>query len=216
MKCDQGKYLEAYIKGTLHKDDMENMASHIRACESCTNDLQRLSDIAPVINKVKSFEPRMENPELFKRNVLKKIEQKRRAKIAPSPENLLDKLIYFLVQPAVRYSFMSAAAIIFGVFIYQQTIIVQKIGSLEKRIEVNSQGNSSSKTPRRNIGTILKNRQELSQEDKEFNELLKDHRALEIKHQILLRILEEKYPDTYQEVIKEMDNAGLNQANTNI
>ena len=158
---------------------------------------------------MKVFKPELVNPGKFRNEILGKIESKQKGDLLYDVSSLLDHVIALLVHPVTRYSFISAALIIFGVFIYQQTVIVQKISSLEKRMEVKPLRGKS-------IDAFFKRRSSENTEDKEFNDLLDDYRLLMLKHRVLLKSLKEKYPEAYNEVLKDLKDADLLSENINI
>ena len=223
MHCKYHKKIEAYHHGMLKEQVSEQIRAHLQECRDCSGYLAELKTTDQIIEKVKDFSPVLQNPGTFKNEILSKIEKRKKRNVSNTVFLWIDKLIYALVHPVTRYSFISAAVIIFGVFIYQQTIIVQKIGSLEKRMETSVKSddtrlNDKKSQPGRLTGieALIKKRPGSTAGDVEFNELLEDYQLLLLKHKILLRSLRKKYPETYQEIIRELEKAKLLPENVNI
>jgi len=216
MKCKQQKKVDNYHSGELNEQDHNFIKEHLNSCTECKAYLGELKYKDKVLTRVKSFKPELPNPVAFRNEVLDNIKARKSWSIYTELTKLLDSFIFILVQPATRYSFITAAVLIFGVFIYQQTIIVQKIGSLEERLESNVRSGNTKTSSLKNLEAFFKKRSVLKIEDKEFIELLEDYSLLQIQHKVLLRVLKERYPETYQEIMKELEEAKLLPENINI
>ena len=207
----------------LDEKASEQMRSHLQECLDCSDYLAELKATDQIISKVKDFNPVLENPGIFKNEVLSKIEEKTKRNESNVLSLWIDKLIFTLVHPVTRYSFISAAIIIFCIFIYQQTIIVQKIGSLEKHMEtaatnddIRSSGKKSQPGRLTGIEGLIKKRPGSTVGDVEFNELLEDYRLLLLKHNVLLKIIQKKYPEAYEDIIMQLEKVELLPENVNI
>ncbi len=216
MKCKQLKKIEQYHHDGLKDDEFEFIKNHLEECRECTSFLARLKSSEQVLSKVKAYKPVLENPMAFKHEILSQIPSENKRSVFDEIAKLIDTIVYVLVQPVTRYSFVTAAVIIFGVFIYQQTILVQKIGSLEKRMESNVPSGESKNSNRKNIEAFFKKRSGIKADDSEFNELLDDYRLLLIKHKALLKTLKNNYPETYKDITKQLEEAELLPDNINI
>lgn len=223
MKCNQQEKIESYHKGELHGEELIAIEQHLEICADCQEYLAELKVQEQVLSKVRSFKPELAHPETFRNEILGKIQPKQRWNLAhgflpirQAGSMLFDGLVSILVQPVTRYSFISAAVIIFGVFIYQQTIIVQKIGSLEERMESNVKIGDSKLNSRKNVEAFFKKRSGTKESDVDYNELLEDYRLLLLKHKVVLKALKEKYPETYKDILKELETAELLPENVNI
>lgn len=216
MKCNQLKNVESFLKGELDEKDAATLQVHLAHCNACSDYYAELIYKEKLLPKLKGFKPTLENPADFRSEILGKIQSGKRLNLSYRLSSLIDNLIFIIVKPVTKYSFMTAALVIFGVFIYQQAIIVGKIDSLEKRREYNVKSEVQSMTSRKNVEALLKKRSGIKSLDKEFNELLEDYSSLQIKHRILLRILKEKYPDTHRDIVKEMEAVQLLPEDLNI
>lgn len=216
MKCNQQEKIESYHKGELQGEALTFVSQHLENCSECQTHLAELEALESVLTKVKEFQPELANPGAFRNEILEKVRPKQQGSFIHGLSMLLDHLISLLVHPVTRYSFISAAVIIFGVFIYQQTIIVQKIGSLEKRMETSVKDKDSNPVNRKGVEAFFKKRSGIKTGDMEFNELLEDYRLLLLKQRVLLKALQEKYPDTYKDILKELEKAEMLPENVNI
>ena len=216
MKCNEQGKIDSYHKGELHGEAYSLISKHLENCTVCSAYLEDLKAHEQVIQQVKNFSPELPYPQSFRNEILDKIEPKPSWNLTDGFSTLFDRIISILVQPVTRYSFITAAVIIFGVFIYQQTIIVQKMDSLEKRLESNIKSGDSKLSNRKNIETFFKKRSGTKSGDMEYNELLDDYRLLLIKHKVLLKTLQKNYPKAYKDLINELEKAELLSDNVNI
>jgi hypothetical protein len=216
MKCKHQKKVENFHVGEISKEDLSFLREHLKTCVECKEFLGELKYNDQVLAAVKSFKPTLNNPVAFRKEILDNIKPRKSRSVFNELSKMLDTLIFILVQPATRYSFITAALFIFGVFIYQQTIIVQKIGSLEKRMETAAKSGDIKSSSLKNVEAFFKKRSGVKTEDKEFNELLDDYRTLQIHHKVLLKVLKERYPEIYRDIMKELEEEDLMPENINI
>ena len=212
MKCKQLKKVEQYHDGDLSNQEADFIKSHMEGCPDCREYLKSLHAQERVLSHMKTFQPVLENPKAFKQEVLKQIENQKRRSAREEINKIGDTIMYILLQPVTKFSFAAAAIVIFGVFIYQQMVIVQKIGSLEKRMESNVAPTDTRISSLKYLETYFKKR---PGGKSEYNELLEDYWLLQIQHKVLLKALKNKYPDVYQDIVKELEKAELLPANIN-
>ena len=212
MECKQQKKVEQYHDGDLSNQEADFIKSHMEGCPDCREYLKSLHAQERVLSHMKTFQPVLENPKAFKQEVLKQIENQKRRSAREEINKIGDTIMYILLQPVTKFSFAAAAIVIFGVFIYQQMVIVQKIGSLEKRMESNVAPADTRISSWKYLETYLKKR---PGGKSDYNELLEDYRLLQIQHKVLLKALKNKYPDVYQDIVKELEKAELMPANIN-
>lgn len=216
MKCKYSKNIVAYHEGRLDQDDQRDMRNHLKTCTICQQYLAELEFVDQRLAQLKSYNPKLENPVDLRNEVLRKIKPRRQLVFKSEISHMLDVVISLLVQPATRYAFFTAAIVFFGLFVYQQSSIVQKIDSLEKRLESKMNNEDSKTSNRSSIEALLKREVEGRHQNKDFDELLQDYSELQIRYRLLIRTLKEKYPETYKELEKELDKELLTNPNINI
>ncbi|MCG8309366.1 MAG: zf-HC2 domain-containing protein [Cytophagales bacterium] len=217
MNCKQLQKIENYHEGKLQTEELNFVKKHLESCDECRRYLDELKSQALLLSRIKNFKPTLINPVAFRNEVLDQIQSKRNRYLVVRASRFVNSIIFILTQPITRYSFITAAIVIFGVFIFQQTIIVRKIESLEKRMGSNIVAKESGRPGRKNVDAFFKGRMEVqSDSDEAFRELLGNYRSLQIRYTVLLKMLKEKYPATYQEILKELEEAELLPENINI
>jgi hypothetical protein len=216
MKCKYSKSIEAYHEGHLSNGDHTEMSKHLKTCDECRQHLGELEYGDQWLAQLKSYKPKLENPVALRNAVLSNIKPRRQHVLKHEILHMLDVVIGLLVQPATRYAFFTAAIVFFGLFVYQQSSIVQKIDSLEKRLESKMNNEDSRPANRSSIEVLLKRELEGKHQNKDFDELLQDYSQLKIRYSLLIRTLKEKYPDTYKELVEEMDEELITNPNINI
>ena len=216
MKCKQLKKIENYYRGGLTDLELAFIQEHLETCDVCSGYLNELKYHDQFLSRVKNIRPELQDPVTFRNEILSNIKPVKKWSARQEFIKVIDTIIFILLHPAARYSFITAALLIFGIFIYQQTIIVQKIGSLEKRIEVNTKNHDSQSSNRMNIEAFLKKQDVEKISNQEFDDLLNNYRLLQIKYKVLIKLLKEKHPETYREFFKEEDVENNLSANTEI
>lgn len=216
MKCNYRKKIEKYHDGSLGEKESAIISKHLESCQSCQQYLNELEYFNLRIAQLKSFNPELVNPGGFKNEILSKIKPRQQNVFRNEIMRVIDAVIMVLVQPATRYTFITAAIVFFGLFVYQQSNIVQKIDTLEKRLESNIQHEDSQVSSRKNIEAFLKREVVEKQQNKDFDELLQDYSQLQIKYKVLIKVLQEKYPETYKDLVEEMDEELILLPNINI
>lgn len=216
MKCNYRKKIEKYHDRSLSEKDFAIISKHLETCTACQQYLSELKYFDHRIAQLKSLKPELVNPDGFRNEVLSRIKPRKQNLLRNEIMRVIDAVIIVLVQPATRYTFITAAIVFFGLFIYQQSSIVQKIDSLEKRLESNIQHKDSQVSNRKNIEAFLKREVVEKQQNKDFDELLQDYSQLQIKYKVLIKLLQENYPETYEELVKEMDEELILFPNINI
>ena len=223
MKCKLQKNIEPYIRGELEGASQAKMKAHLQYCETCQMYLNELKEHEQLLAKVKRYNPTLSDPGSFRNEVIQMIDtepESALSRVITRPKlvavQFIDQVVSALLLPVTRYAFISAAMVIFGVFIYQQTSIMQKVDSLEKRIETSQQSGDLERTGRRTADSLIKKLPDTLSGDMEYDELLEDYRILQLKHKVLLKALQERYPETYKDILNELENAGLKPDNLNI
>jgi len=216
MKCKKLKSIDLFHQGDLTHREAVSMEDHLSGCLECAQYLKELEQYDQLLTGLRGYSQELTNPSLFRDSVIRKIETKDKSNIALQWAGFWESLVYTMLKPAVRYSIVSVAIIIFGVFIYQQTIIVQKMESLENRIEESRNPGDTENFKKRTAESILKVRPESGSDNLQNKELLKEYRLLKLRHKLLLRMLQENYPQAYEELLKELGEVDAPPSGLNI
>ncbi|MCK5704485.1 MAG: hypothetical protein KAI29_25205 [Cyclobacteriaceae bacterium] len=216
MECKYIGKIEKFYGNKLSNQEITIINKHLETCNICSDFLKELEYSDQFIAQMKLVKPDLPNPVSFRREVLSKIKLKPRMVFRNDIRHMIDVIIYILVQPATRFAFISAAILFFGLFVYQQSMIIQKIGTLEKRMETNMDIRDSQKFNRLDIEALFKVRKEENVGEEEIEDVLNDYRILQVKYRILIKVLKDKHPETYRELLKIIDEEKSSFANNNI
>jgi hypothetical protein len=218
MTCRYSKKVEKYHNGRLDEQGVATIENHLETCDICSGQLNELKRSDQLLSKIKSIEPQLANPFNFRNEILANLKQKNKRSYKYDLMKVFDTIIYILLQPATRYSFISAAMVFFGIFVYQQSIIVQKIDTLEQRMEFSAQGRKSKSSDQDNMEILSRYKDREEERLDDIENLLDNYQLLQIKYRFLIRTLKEKYPDTYNEIariIEEEKSALVNSTSQN-
>lgn len=207
MECKHIRKTEKFYENKLSDHEIAIISKHLETCNICSDFLKELKYSDRFLSQMKLVKPELADPANFRHGVLSKIRPK--MVFRNDIRHMIETIIYILVQPATRFTFISAAVLFFGLFVYQQSMIVQKLGTLEKRMETNMDIRDSQKFNR-----IIRKEEKVGKE--EIEDVLNDYRILQVKYRILIKALKDKYPETYRELLKIIDEEKSSFANNNI
>ena len=157
-----------------------------------------------VIARFKSEKTELPNPGEFRNEVLQQIAAMPRARSNVADFKLaMDNLLIFLLQPATKIAFISAAIVIVGLFGYQQFHLVEKMDALTLRLENNMILSESTRADR--IEILSKYQLKTQATDENIDQLVRDFASLEIRYKVLVKALKSKYPEVYADLQKIID-----------
>lgn len=200
MKCKFLGKIEKFYENKLSDHDITIINKHLETCNICGDFLKELENSDQFLTQIKLVQPELADPINFRHEVLSKIKLKPKMVIRNDIRNMIEAVIYILVQPATRFTFISAAVLFFGLFVYQQSMIVQKIGTLEKRMETNIKARNSQSFVREKLEVLSKYQEIKPGQTEDIKSLLNDFRLLQIQYRFLVKTLKEDYPETYNEL----------------
>ncbi len=203
MKCENLEKIDLYFEKKLNDQERAFIAEHLETCDACHGYLNDLKHTDRVIGQLKSFNPELANPLAFRNEVLAKINPIQESVFQSTLDRIVEAIISILVKPATKYAFVAFAAIFFGLFVYQQSMIFQKMDDLEKRMESKAENVPTSREL--SLETFFKRKEAKMIEEKHTDNLLNEHRYLQLKYTILLKVLKDRHPDTYREFIQKIE-----------
>jgi len=192
MKCKYEDKVTAFHDGKLHKLDTDNVQAHLKECKTCQSLLAQLEKKDAFIRQISQVDVDLRNPAQLKSQILSRLPE-RKTRFQDIVANVSEHILGLVLQPAARYSIISAAVFIVGLFIYQHYMLVEKVDALANRMEVNIQTNvqRSSLMDRLEILSGAQGTGELSDLDR----LINDYRILSLRYQVLVKTLKNQYPD---------------------
>jgi DNA-directed RNA polymerase subunit F len=200
MKCKYLGKIEKFYENKLGDHEITIINKHLETCNICGDFLKELEYNDQFFTQIKLVQPDLADPVNFRNEVLSKIKLKPKMVFRNDIRNMVEAVIYILVQPATRFTFISAAVLFFGLFVYQQSTIVQKIGTLEKRMETNIKTRNSQSFMRDKLEVMSKYQEIKPEQTEDIRSLINDYRLLQIQYRFLVEILKDAYPETYNEL----------------
>lgn len=213
MTCRYSKKIEQYYDGRLDEQEVATIENHLGTCITCSKQLNEMKRSDQVLARIKSVKPEVANPITFRNEILANLKPKAKRNYRYELMKVFDTIIYVLLQPATRYSFITAAVIFFGIFVYQQSIIVQKIDTLEQRMELRAQARKSKRFDQDDLEILSRYKDREGERPGEIENLLDNYQLLQIKYRFLIRTLKEKYPETYDEIVRIIEEEKSASAN---
>lgn len=213
MNCRYHEKIERYHDGRLKEQENVAIENHLETCHICRKYLGELEYKDQFLLKIKSVNPELADPDKFRNEILSNVKPKMKWSFKYNLMNVFDPVLFVLLQPATRYSFISAAIIFFGIFVYQQSTIVQKIDSLEQRMETSINGRKTNISNRDHTEILSKYQEREKEGVDEIENLLDNYQLLQIKYRFLIRTLKDKYPETYDEIVRIIEEEKASLAN---
>ena len=132
MNCDDyQRLLHLNRSGELSAQEAEDLRSHLRLCEKCTLEYQRIQRADELLDPVAAVTPALNNPETLTANIMRGV---RDASRSPERRGLLDPLLDFFLPPLVRYAAAVAVLLIVSTFLYQLMTTLNKVASVEQQM----------------------------------------------------------------------------------
>jgi hypothetical protein len=132
MSCERYQsLLHLNRSGEISTLEAEELRQHLRVCEKCTLELQRIERTDGFIDRLGTFSPTSTNPEKLTAEILRRV---RAESTAAQSLNLLDRLLDFFLLPSVRYSTVTIIFLIVLTSATQLVMMLNDISSLEQRM----------------------------------------------------------------------------------
>jgi hypothetical protein len=117
--------------GEISTHEADELRQHLRLCEKCSLELQRIERADTFIDRLDAFSPTPKNSEKLTADILRRA---RAESAAPKSLNMLDRLLDFFLLPSVRYSTMSIISLVVLASATQLVTMLNDISNLEQRM----------------------------------------------------------------------------------
>jgi hypothetical protein len=132
MSCERyQRLLHLNRSGEVSTREADELREHLRLCERCAFEFQRIERADEFIDRLGAFSPTPGNPEQLTDDILQRV---RGESTALRPLNPLDRVLDFFLIPSVRYS---TVAIVLGItltFMTQLVMMLNEISNLEQHL----------------------------------------------------------------------------------
>jgi hypothetical protein len=132
MSCERyRRLLHLNRSGEISEHEAEELRQHLRLCEKCSLELQRIERADGFIDRLSTFSPISKNPEKLTTDILRRV---RAESVAPASSDALDALLDFFLLPSVRYSTVAIIVLILLTPATQLVMMLNDISNLERRM----------------------------------------------------------------------------------
>jgi anti-sigma factor RsiW len=132
MSCERyQKLLHLNRSGEISHQEADELRQHVRLCERCALELQRIERADKFIDRLNAYSPGPANPQKLTSEILRRV---RAEALVPTPRALFDRFLDVLLIPSVRYA---TAAIVLSVtltFTTQLVSMLSDVADLEARM----------------------------------------------------------------------------------
>ena len=139
MKCDRYRHmLYLYRDGELSRREAEELRQHMRECESCRMEGERISVFNQSISHLRTFRPVYRGAHASTTAILARV----RSSANPAAAGFTDRLLDLFILPRVRIASASFIMVAVGLFLFQYSTFFWDIQSLE--VAATARSNSTS------------------------------------------------------------------------
>jgi anti-sigma factor RsiW len=132
MSCERfQQLLHLNRSGEISAREASELRQHVRLCERCALELQRIERADRFIDRLGAFSPAPNNPEKLTSDVLRRV---RAEGVRPKPSGLFDRVLDFFLIPPVRYSAVAIILLVTLTFMTQLLMMLNRISDLEARM----------------------------------------------------------------------------------
>lgn len=172
MSCKRyQQLLHLNRSGEISHQEADELRQHVRLCERCALELQRIERADGFIDRLGAFSPARTNPEQLTADILRRVRAE--SSIARSLGSM-DRLLDFFLIPSVRYATVAVVLIITVTFMTQLLTVMNDITSLERRMA----------SPGRNDATVAT----YTMQSKTLQEVATSERAKPLKDNVSVTV----------------------------
>ena len=132
MSCKQyQQLLHLNRSGEIFRQEADELRQHLRLCEKCSLELQRVERADGFIDRLGAFSPVPKNPEELAANILRRVRAESTARRSLNP---LDRFLDFFLLPSVRYATVAIVLLITMTFMAQLLVLMNNISDLEQHM----------------------------------------------------------------------------------
>jgi hypothetical protein len=132
MSCERyQQLLHLNRSGEISTQEADELRQHVRLCERCALELQRIERADGFIDRLGAFSAAPKNPEKLTADILRRV---RAESTAPKPQNTLDRILDVFLVPSVRYSTLAIVLLVIMTFMTQLLTMLNGVSGLEQRM----------------------------------------------------------------------------------
>ena len=132
MSCGQyQRLLHLNRSGEISRHEAEKLRQHLRSCEKCSLELQRIERADGFIDRLGAFSPTPKNLEKLTADILRRV---RAESTAPTSLSPLDRFLDSFLIPSVRYATVTIVLLVTMTFMTQLLVMMNNISNLEQRM----------------------------------------------------------------------------------
>lgn len=153
MSCERyRRLLHLNRSGEISTHEADELRHHLRLCEKCSIELQRIERADGFIDRLGAFSPTSRNPEELTADILRRVRAESTEPKSPRP---LDRLLDFFLLPSVRYSTVTIVVLVTMTFMTQLLVMMNNISDLEQRMALPARHEATEATYTMESKTLL-------------------------------------------------------------
>lgn len=126
--------------GEISSQEAEELRQHVRLCERCALELQRIERAGAFTDRLGAYTPAPVNPEKLTADILRSV---RAQSIAPQPPGIVGRLLDFFFIPSVRYAAVTVILLVSATSATQLVMVLNDISDLEHQMAAPLRGTTT-------------------------------------------------------------------------
>jgi hypothetical protein len=184
MSCERyQRLLHLNRSGEISKQEADDLRQHLRLCEKCSLEFQRIRRADGFIDRLGSFSPAPTNAGKLTADILRRV---RAESTKPRSINALDRVLDFFLIPSVRYSAVAIVLLITMTSMAQLLMMLNDISNLEQRMASSIQHDATEAT--------------YTMQSKTLQEVATSERGKPLKENISLTVTDDRIDISAKEV----------------
>ena len=132
MNCrDYQRMLHLNRTGEISAREAEDLRQHLRLCEKCTLEYQRIQRADELVDRIASVTPAHRNPEKLTADIMRSV---REESASPMEADVLTQILDFFLQPAARTATVAIILLIISTFMYQLMATLDGVSGVEQQM----------------------------------------------------------------------------------
>jgi hypothetical protein len=143
------KLLHLYRSGELSHREAKKLERHLDRCEECAREKLKIEKTEQLIEKARSTMPLLPNPQELTDRIMQTLQYEQ-----PGGSGVIKGVKYnyrwldWFYFPRVRFAMVGIVLVVLGIFIFQSTMILHRVSSLEQKMALQAAGTEREWHPR--------------------------------------------------------------------
>jgi ribosomal silencing factor RsfS len=128
------KLLHLYRSGELSRRQAKKLERHLNCCEGCAREKRQIEKTERLMAKARSTTPLLPNPQQLTEVIMQALQYEKSAELVKKGVKYESRWFDWFYMTRVRFALVSIVLVVLGIFIFQSTMILHRVSSLEQKM----------------------------------------------------------------------------------